>query len=322
VPHEIHEPAAPTDSFLTRHGVRIPLEPNHRREVKPSGSGYDQPSGDGLVDYLMRVDERVRLGTHLLELCGGEVRGTRVLLVGAEDGAEVVSLLGRGAASVTATNFGAAFVSDHADARTGWAAMQAAAIAAAPRLGWRADAPGSIADRVVFRTDDLCASTLPDASFDLLMSWQTLEHIADPAAAMRETHRLLRPGGLAYHEYNPFFAIDGGHTPVTLDFPWGHARLDSEDIERFLRRHRPAEADHAMAFLRTALNGASHREIRAAIDASGLETAAWIPRFRPEDALRVTPEILRDVQAVHPSADLLDLTCRIVRCVLRRPAVA
>lgn len=310
-------PAGPW--FDTRTGVRIPLEPGHREAVKPSGSDYNRPDSAGLADYLRRVDARVGLGTHLLGLCGGELEGAHVLLVGGQEGAEAVALLGRGAASIVATNHGSAFVPGEAEHPRLWAATREAAITVAASLGWRTEALRSAGAHVRFLRDDLCASALPDASFDLLVSWQTLEHIPDPAAAMRETHRLLRPGGLAYHEYNPFLAIDGGHSPVTLDIPWGHARLDEDDIERYLRLHRPAEAEAAMEFLRDSLNGASQREIREAIDAAGLDTAAWIPRFRPEDALRVTPEILRDVRGVHPGADLLDLTCRIVRCVLQRP---
>lgn len=36
---------------------------------------------------------------------------------------------------------------------------------------------------------------LPDASFDLVLSTQVLEHVDDPARYLRECHRLLRPEG-------------------------------------------------------------------------------------------------------------------------------
>lgn len=45
------------------------------------------------------------------------------------------------------------------------------------------------------RNEDICRLSYPDASFDLVLSSDTLEHVSDFHAALSETRRVLRPGG-------------------------------------------------------------------------------------------------------------------------------
>ena len=42
---------------------------------------------------------------------------------------------------------------------------------------------------------DACALTLPDRSFDVVVSSECIEHTPDPPLALREMARILRPGG-------------------------------------------------------------------------------------------------------------------------------
>jgi 2-polyprenyl-3-methyl-5-hydroxy-6-metoxy-1,4-benzoquinol methylase len=51
------------------------------------------------------------------------------------------------------------------------------------------------------------AIPVEDASFDVVLCLQVLEHVPDPAAAVRELHRVVRPGGrvlLSTHGIYPF----------------------------------------------------------------------------------------------------------------------
>ena len=48
------------------------------------------------------------------------------------------------------------------------------------------------------RNEDATRLTFDDASFDLVMSFEVLEHIPDYLAALREVRRILRPGGRFY----------------------------------------------------------------------------------------------------------------------------
>ncbi|MBY0375117.1 MAG: methyltransferase domain-containing protein [Bryobacteraceae bacterium] len=55
------------------------------------------------------------------------------------------------------------------------------------------DRLGEIVEGV--RNEDICRLTYPAGAFDLLLSSDTLEHVPDFAQALRETRRVLRPGG-------------------------------------------------------------------------------------------------------------------------------
>jgi SAM-dependent methyltransferase len=130
---------------------------------------------------------------------------------------------------------------------------------------------------VTFVEDDITASTLEPATFDLIVSFEVLEHVARPADAFAAMARLLRPGGVMFHDYNPFFSTIGGHSLSTLDLPWGHARLSDDDVERYLREMRPAEVEQALRFYRDSLNRMTLADLRDAIAGAGLESVAIIP---------------------------------------------
>ena len=72
-----------------------------------------------------------------------------------------------------------------------------AQLAQLPRLAFSEyrgpDRLGEIIDGA--RNEDVTRLTYPDASFDLVLSSDTLEHVPDFGAALRETRRVLKPGG-------------------------------------------------------------------------------------------------------------------------------
>ena len=53
--------------------------------------------------------------------------------------------------------------------------------------------------------------TFPDASFDVVHSYDVLEHVEDVEAVVREIARVLRPGGLAMIVLMPYTCENGSH---------------------------------------------------------------------------------------------------------------
>lgn len=72
------------------------------------------------------------------------------------------------------------------------------ALAALPRFAASDFVPGAAPGQVVagVRHEDLTALTYPDASFDLVITSETLEHVPDIGRALGEIRRVLAPGGV------------------------------------------------------------------------------------------------------------------------------
>lgn len=58
--------------------------------------------------------------------------------------------------------------------------------------------------------------TFPQESFDFVYSHSVFEHIDDPAAALAEIERVLRPGGVAYVSVHLYTSHAGSHDPKLL----------------------------------------------------------------------------------------------------------
>ncbi len=126
---------------------------------------------------------------------------------------------------------------------SGYGTRILAAAGARTVLGADVDAPSveaasrqSNAETVSFRVADATATGLPSASLDVITSFETIEHVRDDIAYVREMHRLLRPAGVFLCStpnrvvMNPTRSIhDGSFNPH-------HVReYGAEELRRLLR---------------------------------------------------------------------------------------
>ena len=181
--------------------------------------------------------------------------------------------------------------------------------------------PDCITDKVTFETVGM-EGFIGD-SFDLLIGWDTLEHIIDLPTAFKRMSEALNKGGIVYHEYNPFFAINGGHSLCTLDFLYGHCRLSSKDFERYIREIRPSEEKIDLNFYHKCLNRATRADIRKLAEDSGFEVLelSGTPCFgsaTPAWKERIEREFLKEVQFNYPTATVDDLLCDFLTLILRK----
>lgn len=73
---------------------------------------------------------------------------------------------------------------------------------------------------------------LDDESFEVVVSYATLEHVQKPEAVLREMIRLASPRGIIYCSAAPLWNSPHGHHKKNcfLDEPWIHLRYKSMDL--------------------------------------------------------------------------------------------
>jgi SAM-dependent methyltransferase len=311
--------------FVDRHRVRYLLDATLRDRLKPGWrmmvdpvAAAEPPTDQGLRDRATKAVKTVAEAATLVATAAGKPLEGRILEVGCYDGASAYQLARRTGTSVVASDLARYYVVQRPGATVDPDLRPQQELLA--RIRERAAIAAGVTPGVVdFVEDDITRSNLEPASFDAIVSFEMLEHVQQPAAAFAEMARLLRPGGIVYHDYNPFFSSKGGHSLCTLAFPWGHVRLDEADFERYLRELRPTELDQALRFYRESLNRMTLADLRAVVAAAGLELLALVPWFERGLVPSLDPSVLPDIQRLYPTAVIDDLLATFVAVVARRP---
>lgn len=150
------------------------------RHIGGAGSGHHVPGGI-LIGDARAYDSvtRLVLGSFhrriAADIAAGAPSGARVLEVGCGPGHLSIRLARRYGLEVTGVDLDPAMIER--------------ARANCHRAG--------AADLATFRVGDVAAMPFNDESVDLVVSTLSMHHWADPAAAMAEVGRVLRPGGRA-----------------------------------------------------------------------------------------------------------------------------
>lgn len=304
------------NTFDLLEGHRDSLKPEWRAMLKSWGE-YAPPSPDAIGKSAEQARSSVRSALSAIGAHGVSLEGKRVIEVGCHNGARCFALAAEGAFEMTGSDIPAYYILQGAGVEVSEDTLEEQRKRLSSLRTSLGDAEGG--GRVRFVEDDICASSLPDEAFDLVCSWDLLEHVREPRLAFSKMARVLRHGGIAFHEYNPFFSLDGGHSLCTLDFPWGHARLCEADFLRYLGEVRPDEAESAGRFYRFNLNRMTLAECEGHVRAAGFETLAFLAPTHGAHLVAASPEILRQVSELHPSATIPDLGTPVVRLILRKP---
>lgn len=309
------EPCTTFGVFTDSYGNKIELLKEHRNTITPGWEWILQPPSEckpipkhKSLYALNSWKNKINQIKPLLDSFSLSLSGKEVLEIGAYDGATAYSLAQVGPKKVIATDLAAYYIQQSIGGTVSEGAIkQKNDDLAVLRNSHRLNVDPFIADRVVFLEDDICHSSIPSESVDAIMSWEVLEHVTKPNNVFLEISRILKPGGFAFHEYNPFFSITGGHSPCTLDFPWGHTRLNSDDFEKYINKFRPNESSVALSFYKYNLNRMTLADLKQHINAAGMRILALLPEHSTDQLKYINHEVLSQAKNIYPSVTLLDL---------------
>jgi SAM-dependent methyltransferase len=151
----------------------------------------------------------------------------------------------------------------------------------------------------------------PDESFDLVISANLLEHVADPRRYLSECRRVLKKDGIAYFETYPVWSSARGHhvfedmvqkycpdagpyrNDGTIIPDWGHLAYDEEAMRRLIAPMvTPQACDYivGLAYHNPSLNRKPWRAIREPLERlfAEISLSTWDlpdaePALRPRD---------------------------------------
>ena len=159
--------------------------------------------------------------------------------------------------------------------------------------------------------------------FDIIFSWETFEHIMNPKEALVRIYKALKPGGIVFSQYNPFFCISGGHSMCTLDFPFAHTLLTDEDFKRYVETIIPENcppkySELSYNFFTKNLNRMTQNDLTKYINDVGFELVNFMSM--PDLSLLnvIDDSTLDSAKTIHPTLTLNDLLCSSVYFIGRK----
>jgi SAM-dependent methyltransferase len=110
-------------------------------------------------------------------------------------------------------------------------------------LARRENVVNQLPNNLEFRTSQITRLPAEDDEFDVLVSWSTFEHVAEPIPLLRDMRRVLKDDGVMMIQVWPFFHSEhGAHLWEWIEEQFVQLLWDEQEIERAVRDAPGGEA--------------------------------------------------------------------------------
>lgn len=307
------------NSFPLIYGLRERLKPNSTKQTRKPFRSHELSAAE-TKSVIKNYSKQSRDLLRMLHAYGFDIKNKTVLEFGSGWGVNSILLLNQGVKEAVSTYYiNVEVLQDCSDASL-FKEIEKHQDIARQNCANMILNDRSLKEKVLSFNDNICNSSLDSDKFDLIFSFEVLEHITDPEAAFSQIYRLLKPGGMAVHRFGSFFSLQGGHAACTLDFFWGHTMLNIEDFDRYIKTIRPDEYGIANnAFLKN-LNRMTINDIRGFTKSSGLQLVDIIPHAYTSHLEILTKNVIDLSKKHYPSLSTMDLISPVTWVIQSKPA--
>ena len=160
---------------------------------------------------------------------------------------------------------------------------------------YRAEAEGmaeklGYSDRFTFIIGSAYELPFDDRSFDTVIMNDFMEHVDNPAAALKEAMRLVRPGGRIFINFPPYYHPTGAHLSDAINIPWVQLFYSDDALIRAYKE-----------LIRGVPDEAERLALRFYTDEDGVEKIGYINKMTLKKFkgilrdLSITPQYYREV---------------------------
>ncbi len=311
-------------SFIDKNGKTHMLYEGFRTKIRPGWEKVFEESGNSFKQSSQKIATIVESGRvvaermePIIDLYSSGIKNSNILEIGCYAGGATNALAEKGAAEVIGSDFSGyrAQSSKHKDDTEKVLNEVNSNLKKIRKL---VSTKFGNPSNALFVDDDICNSSQKPNHFDIICSWDVLEHLENPFKTFKNIRNLLSDDGIAVHEYNPFFSLMGGHGACTIDFPWGHVVLDSDDFSRFNQITQPHRSETAVNYYLKGLNRMTIKDLRRYCEEADLEILSLLT-FPKEQHLRMmNSNILEMAKNNYPTLELNDLISTKIIVVMRK----